>query len=85
MWFDAGQVVEEWLSDNTQLPFEWVIIGAATNGPKTYQPEPKWTHRLLDVLDAQGIPIFFKGNLDWQPWREEFPSQISASIPVKQT
>lgn len=56
----------------------WAVIGAASNGPKKYQPNPKHVERLLDVLDDQGVPIFFKGNLEWQPWREEFPE----SIPV---
>jgi protein gp37 len=74
LWFDAGRVFHEWLSDNAQLPFDWVILGAATNGPKTYQPDPEWVSGLLSVLDAQSIPVFFKGNLEWQPWREEFPS-----------
>jgi protein gp37 len=52
---------------------EWAVIGAATNGPKSYQPRPEWVHNVLDVLDAQGTKVFFKGNLDWKPWREEFP------------
>lgn len=73
LWFDAGQVFEEWLSKNRKLPFEWVIVGAATNGSKTYQPDLEWVKRLLSVLDEQEIPVFFKGNLEWTPWREEFP------------
>lgn len=55
-------------------PLEWAVIGAATNGPKTYQPRPEWVYHTLDVLDAQGTKVFFKGNLEWGPWREEFPS-----------
>jgi protein gp37 len=73
LWFDAGRVFAEWVEEYGALPFEWLIVGAATNGPKTYQPEPAWINTLLGVLDDQQIPVFFKGNLEWSPWREEFP------------
>jgi hypothetical protein len=52
---------------------EWAIIGAASNGAKTYQPDAGWTARLIKVLESQGIPIFFKGNLEWREWHNEFP------------
>ena len=52
---------------------EWAVIGAATNGARTYQPKPEWVQNVLDVLDAQNTKIFFKGNLRWSTWREEFP------------
>ena len=52
----------------------WVVVGAATNGPRQYQPEPEHVSRLLGVLDREQVPVFFKGNLEWQPWREGFPS-----------
>jgi protein gp37 len=85
LWFDAGQVFTNWLAENGSLPFEWVIIGAATNGPKTYQPDPEWVKNLLAVLDSQKIPVFFKGNLEWNPWREEFPvrKQVEISVPIQ--
>lgn len=54
-------------------PLEWAVIGAATNGPKTYQPRSEWVQNALDVLDAQNTAVFFKGNLGWGEWREEFP------------
>lgn len=60
---------------------EWAVIGAATNGKATYQPQSEWVSDALDVLDAQGTRIFFKGNLDWTPWREEFPDpRIVATV-----
>lgn len=59
-------------------PLEWAVIGAATNGPKTYQPEPEWVQNALDVLDAQNTRVFFKGNLEWDAWREEFPAVTEA-------
>lgn len=53
---------------------QWSVIGAASNGRTYYQPDPDHVSRLLDVLDRQGVPVFFKGNLDWSPWREELPA-----------
>ena len=61
-------------------PLEWAVIGAATNGPKTYQPRPEWVQNTLDVLDAQNTAVFFKGNLDWEDWREAFPEQADARV-----
>ncbi len=73
LWFDVAPIFEKWLENNQRLPFEWAIIGAASSGRQIFQPKPDWTQHLLDVLDAQGIPVFFKGNLEWTDWREEFP------------
>jgi protein gp37 len=57
---------------------KWAVIGAASNGSKQYQADSMHVQRLLNVLDAQNVPIFFKGNLKGNaaatPWREEFPS-----------
>lgn len=52
---------------------QWAVIGAATNGRKDYQPDPEWVVNVLETLDAQGTRVFFKGNLHWHDWREEFP------------
>lgn len=73
LWFDVAPIFEEWLQKHERLPFEWVIIGAASNGPRIFQPERAWTSDLLSILDEQQIPVFFKGNLEWDDWREEFP------------
>ncbi len=54
-------------------PLEWAVIGAASNGKTTYQPDPWHVHQLLNHLDEAGVPIFFKGNLKWSPWRAEYP------------
>ena len=56
---------------------QWAVIGAATNGRKTYQPRPEWVQNVLDVLDAQDTSVFFKGNLEWDEWREYFPQTIT--------
>ena len=84
LWFDVAPVFEHWLEKHAQLPFEWVIIGAASNGRKIYQPEPEWVQDLLNILDAQNVPVFFKGNLDWHDWRDNFPqysNEQSIQIP----
>ncbi|MBL8134885.1 MAG: DUF5131 family protein [Anaerolineae bacterium] len=57
----------------TESQLEWVVIGAATNGRATYQPDPTWVQKLLNILDQQNTAVFFKGNLEWDEWREEFP------------
>lgn len=59
---------------------QWAVIGAATNGAATYQPKSEWVINVLDVLDSQGTKIFFKGNLHWSPWREEFPKSSASLI-----
>lgn len=59
----------------TGSPLQWAVIGAATNGRQMYQPQPEWVQNVLDVLDAQGTKVFFKGNLKWDEWREEYPQK----------
>ncbi len=56
----------------------WAVIGAASNGAKTYQPDADVLQNTLIAL--AGIPVFFKGNLDknlvasvGSEWREEWP------------
>ena len=80
LWFDAAPVFERWLGEQERLPFEWAIIGAASNGRRLFQPEPAWTASLLALLDEQGIPVFFKGNLDWDEWRAEFPTILPEKL-----
>lgn len=76
LWFNAADVFEAWIEYRGKLPFEWAIIGAASKGNKVYQPRPEWVKRLLEIFDAKQIPVFFKGNLDWKPWRECFPGEV---------
>ncbi len=59
---------------------QWAVIGAATNGTKAYQPKAEWVHKVLRVLDDQGAKVFFKGNLVWDNWREEFPEFESSQV-----
>lgn len=73
LWFDVAPVFELWMLDEGDLPFEWAIIGAASNGRNIFQPEEAWTARLLELLDKQNVPVFFKGNMEWGDWRDGFP------------
>ncbi len=70
---------------------DWVIIGAASKGKKYYQPLPEHIAPLLDLCDAAGTAVFFKGNIKpmfdahdlgsarLNRWREDFP--IGANGP----
>lgn len=54
---------------------EWAVIGAASNGKQYYQPNQAHVLNLLDYFDGVEIPVFFKGNLAWEPHRESFPKE----------
>jgi len=76
LWFDVAPVFEAWLQTEGELPFEWAIIGAASNGRRIFQPKTEWTLSLLDILENRDVPVFFKGNMDrfyWSDWRDAFP------------
>jgi protein gp37 len=81
LWFDVAPILREWIRAKGKLPFEWVIIGAASNGALIYQPKQEWVQGLLDIFDEQNIPVFFKGNLKWVDWRESFP-QTPELLPL---
>jgi len=58
---------------------DWAVIGAATQGPKRFQPSE--AHLSAAVAALADRPIFFKGNLSYTmalrvvgSWREEFPA-----------
>ena len=52
---------------------QWAVIGAGTDGRVAYQPQAEHVEALLSVLDKQNVPVFFNGNLEWSPWREDYP------------
>lgn len=64
----------EWImtAESDYFP-DWLVIGAASNGRKTYQPDPLHVERVLEFAHIADVPVFFKGNLDWEPHRAEFP------------
>lgn len=63
---------------------QWAVIGAATYGAKAYQPRDEWVENVLQVLDAQETKVFFKGNLIWDDWREDFPTDSDRETHVSQ-
>ncbi len=59
--------------------FQWAVIGAASSGPRTFQPEGEWVQELLDLFENEGVRVFFKGNLKLPAggrWREEKPEHV---------
>lgn len=64
---------------------DWAIIGAASDGSRYFQPTSADVDRLLNVFDALGTAVFYKGNIkptfetyDFgteakNRWREDFP------------
>lgn len=86
LWFDVAEAFEQYIDTITswgkprRLPLEWVIIGAASNGRTYYQPDPAHLAKLLQVLNTHHIPVFYKGNLEQSPRREEFPATRQMSI-----
>lgn len=70
--FNAAEIMR----DFTYLYVSWIVIGAASNGRGLYQPDPAHVNSVLNLADSLNIPVFFKGNLDWLPRREEFPQLI---------
>jgi protein gp37 len=60
---------------------DWAVIGAGSDGRKTYQPDEWIFQRTLEALDTEPTcPVFYKGNLDRAladrhgGWREEYPT-----------
>jgi len=66
-------------------PLDWIVIGAASHGRKTFQPDLGDVRSLLTLMDCTKTPVFFKGNLqqtfvvtslghpELDRWREDFP------------
>lgn len=58
---------------------QWAVIGAASNGRNYYPPSKEVFLALHDVLQAQKVAMFYKGNLASLEitklnWKEEFPT-----------
>lgn len=73
--WNVAPAIAEWLKKEQFI--DWAVIGAATNGPKAYQPRREWVADLVEVLKNAGVKVFFKGNIKYWPeigWWEEKPS-----------
>lgn len=75
-------------------PLDWIVVGAASNGPRYYQPDPEHIRKLLLIMDATGTPVFYKGNIrdtfekndlgadELNRWREDFPPTYRDGTPI---
>ena len=75
-------------------PLDWIVIGAASYGRRYYQPDVGHVRKLLEVMDATGTPVFFKGNIkplfdshdlgseELNRWREDFPAAYRDGRPI---
>lgn len=55
--WDLTEVIDQY------HPLDWIVIGAASRGPKYFQPAPLHIWDLLDVMDNTATPVFYKGNI----------------------
>jgi len=95
VWMSAEPVSWD-LTDviRAEHPLDWIVIGAASSGPRYFQPHPQYIRDLLNVLDATSTPVFFKGNLGGlfeandlgndrlNRWREDFPLTYRDGTPI---
>lgn len=72
--FDVAPLIEKYSMD-----LDWAVIGAGSDGGKTFQPDAEHFRRCLAALN--GTPVFFKGNLNKEfvsvngsLWRDGFPA-----------
>lgn len=78
--FDVSKALKEHAIEYGGLPLEWAVIGAASNGPKKYQPDPRHLQDLVFLLKEHDVPIFFKGNLVWWQRYEDFPRSVLGPV-----
>lgn len=86
--FDVGALLNEWywgFGEKADIPLDWAVIGAASNGKTYYQPEKEHVNRLMNTLRRgnEWIPVFMKGNLKWDPRREEFPETVFEPVQLE--
>ena len=79
-WMSFEPLSRDWAHIVREYPgaLKWAVIGAASDGSRYYPPEEEHVRNLLGVLDAENVPVFYKGNLKSLPyarenWRDEFP------------
>lgn len=75
--FDVGSTLA-----HHDVPLEWAVIGAASDGPTYFQPDVWHVNNLIETLKSRDIPVFFKGNLRFTPRLEEFPT-LSPGVPTR--
>ena len=73
VWMSAEPVswnlaypIGESMWGNQAAELDWIVIGAASSGPRYFQPKAEDVRELLNTMDivaSKPIPVFFKGNL----------------------
>ena len=72
--FDVSKLLRE-----SDCRLHWAVIGAGSDGAKTFQPNPNDMFNTLSALSDMNVPVFFKGNISTElaqlmgGWRNEFP------------
>jgi len=95
VWMSAEPVSWDLTSvTDEQHALDWIVIGAASDGRRYFQPDPRHIRRLLEVLDRTGTPVFYKGNIspmfaandlgnaELNRWREDFPHRYRDGTPI---
>jgi protein gp37 len=93
-WMSFEPLSRDWSEIVRQYPkaLKWAVIGAASDGRKYIPPDEKHVRNLLEVLDDQGVAVFFKGNMASLPyakanWRADFPTwrerRQPAAVPTQ--
>jgi protein gp37 len=74
-------------------PLDWIVIGAASDGRRYFQPAAVHIRNLLGAMDATATPVFYKGNIKplfksnnlgspaLNRWREDFPA-LCHGLPI---
>ena len=65
--------MKDWADIVAQYPraLRWAVIGAASNGKTYYPPEEQHVRNLLEGLDLEQVPVFYKGNMKSLPFRSK--------------
>jgi protein gp37 len=91
VWMSAEPVSWDLTSVITHdHPLDWIVIGAASSGPRYFMPDPEHVRNLLGVLDLKKTPVFYKGNIGQLiesdkglgRWREDFPTHYRDGSPI---
>jgi protein gp37 len=95
VWMSAEPVSWDLTSViDSSHPLDWIVIGAASNGKRYFQPKAEYIRNLLVVMDETSTPVFFKGNMrplfkqidfgcpELNRWREDFPMMYRDNRPI---
>jgi hypothetical protein len=75
-------------------PLDWIVIGVASSGRRYFQPDAAHIRNLLEVMDATGTPVYYKGNIKplfescdlgsagLNRWREDFPASYRDGLSI---